>query len=106
MNGMMRLVWTYLYRSRETVSAITSKLDIILKHFFPANRLTVLPSDDHLEPLIYIVHYVLTRHFEYGRDLCLDLMQEGAIKAAQAPNLSNHLAPERMTISIQAALLS
>jgi hypothetical protein len=106
MNGTMRLIWTYLYRSREAPSTVTSRLDLILKHFFPANRLTVFPHDDHLEALIYIIHYILTRHFEYGRDLCMELLQETQIKAAQGSNVLNLLAPERMTIAIQAILLS
>jgi hypothetical protein len=106
MNGIVRLLWTYLYRSREPASAVTTKLDAILKSFFPVHRLTVVPHDDHLEPLIYIVHSILMRHFEYGRDLCLELLQETPIKAVQGSNISHLLAPERMTIAIQAILLS
>lgn len=106
MNGMVRLIWTYLYRSREAASTVTARLDVLLKHFFPPNRTTIFPADDHLEPFIFIVHFILTRHFEYGRDLCLELLQESTINAAQSTNISNLLAPERMTIAIQAALLS
>jgi hypothetical protein len=104
MNGMMRLIWTYLYRSREAASAVTDKLDVLLRHFFPPNRLSISPPEDNLDVFIYIVHFVLSRHFEYGRDLCLELLQEPAIKAAQS--IANILAPERMTIAIRAILLS
>lgn len=106
MNGMMRLIWTYLYRCQEPASTATSKLDTLLKHFFPANRLCVFPQEEHLEPFIFITHFILSRHFEYGRDLCLDLLQEPAIRVSQSPNVANLMAPERMAISLQAILLS
>ncbi|KAJ7632784.1 cell morphogenesis N-terminal-domain-containing protein [Roridomyces roridus] len=104
MNGMIRLVWTYLYRCQESASTTHTKLDTLLRHFFPANRVTIFPADDHLEPFIHIIHFVLSRHFEFGRDFCLELMQEPAI--SQAGNLGTQLAPERTAIAIQAILLS
>jgi hypothetical protein len=81
-------------------------LDTLLKHFFPANRPGIFPPEDRLEPFIYITHFVLSRHFEYGRDLCLDLMQEAAVQAAQATGVATFLAPERTAIAVQAILLT
>ncbi|KAJ7219440.1 cell morphogenesis N-terminal-domain-containing protein [Mycena pura] len=104
MNGMIRLLWTYLYRCQESASTTQTKLDGLLRHFFPANRVTVYPADDHLEPFIYITHFVLSRHFEFGRDFCLELMQEQTI--SQSGSLGTQLAPERTAIAIQAILLS
>ena len=107
MNGIMRLIWTYMYRWQESASTTTSKLDNLLKHFFPTNRLTIVPHDDHLEPFICIVHFVLSQHFEYGRDFCMDLLQESSINALQqSGNIAGVLAPERIAIAIQAILLS
>lgn len=94
MNGIMRLVWTYLYRCQESGSTTTSKLETIMKNFFPANRSAVYPaSEDAIRPLACIVHFILSRHPEFGRDLCMDLIQDGS-------------APERLTIVSQAILLS
>ncbi|TFK67599.1 hypothetical protein BDN72DRAFT_960915 [Pluteus cervinus] len=104
MNGIMRLIWTYLYRCQESASSTTTKLDNIVKYFFPPNRLTIFPPDDHLEPFIYITHFILSRHFDYGKDLCLDLMQASASPSSQQP--SSVLAPERIAIAVQAILLS
>ncbi|KAF9255503.1 hypothetical protein L218DRAFT_912242 [Marasmius fiardii PR-910] len=139
LNGLTRLIWTYLYRCPESVSTTATKLDSILKHFFPPNRLGVYPSsnagsygtgggdESHLgglEPFILIVHFVLSRHFEYGRDLCLELMQESTVLSL---NSSAHVqgggigigiggtgtvvhggvfAPERTAVGVQAFLLS
>ncbi|KAG6853412.1 hypothetical protein C0991_004643 [Blastosporella zonata] len=108
MNGVMRLIWTYLYRCQESASTTTSKLDSLLKHFFPTNRLAIFPSEDRLEPFIYTVHFILSRHFEFGRDLCLDLLQEASISSLQqqSGNIGSVLAPERISVAVQAILLS
>lgn len=108
MNGLMRLIWTYLYRCQElSASTTTTKLDGLLKHFFPPNRINVFPSDDHLEPLTYITHFILSRHPDHGRELCLELIQESSILALQkSGNIGSVLAPERIAIAINALLLS
>jgi Cell morphogenesis N-terminal len=107
MNGLMRLIWTYLYRCQESASTTTSKLDGLLKHFFPSNRTNVFPSDDHLETLTYITHFILSRHSDHGRELCLELIQESSLLALQkSGNIGSVLAPERTAIAINAVLLS
>ena len=107
MNGLMRLIWTYLYRCQESASTTTSKLDGLLKHFFPSNRTNVFPSDDHIEPLTYITHFILSRHPDHGRDLCLELIQESSVLALQkSGNIGSVLAPERITVAINALLIS
>src|ERR1700722_5883716 len=105
MNGMMRLIWTYLYRCQESPSTTMSKLETLLKHFFPPNRLSVFPNDDTLEPFIYIVHFILSRHVEYGRDLCLELIHEPTI-ASHTGTSPIPIAPERTAIAIEAILLT
>ncbi|KAF9480926.1 hypothetical protein BDN70DRAFT_992293 [Pholiota conissans] len=107
LNGLMRLVWTYLYRCQEAPSTTMTKLEASLKHFFPPNRSAVFPSDDRPEPLTYIMHFILSRHPEYGRELCLDLIQEPAISNLQkSGNISSVLSHERTLIAINAILLS
>lgn len=76
-----------------------------MKHFFPANRLTVFPQEDRIEIFAYIVHYILSRHFDFGSEFCLELLQERSING-QASNVIGHLAPDRMSIAVQAILLS
>lgn len=105
MNGIIRLFWTYLYRCSESPSTTTTRLDSLLKHFFPANKQTVQPPEDRLEPFIYIMHFIISRHVEYGQEYCLELMQEPAINH-QPSNVVQHLAFERTTIAVQALLLS
>ncbi|KAF9561441.1 hypothetical protein CPC08DRAFT_817717 [Agrocybe pediades] len=108
MNGLLRLVWTYLYRCQESASTTMTKLEALLKNFFPSNRMSVFPPEDHFEPLVYIMHFILSRHPEYGRDLCLELIQEPIINTLQqkAGSIGNVLANERTAIAVNAILLS
>ncbi|KAI0053212.1 hypothetical protein FA95DRAFT_1674602 [Auriscalpium vulgare] len=105
MNGMMRLTWTYMFRCRESTSNSTAKMESMLKHFFPTNRLAIFPPEDHLEPFIYILHFVFARHFDFGSEFALGLMQEQFIKA-QSSNIMGVLSPERYAIAVRAILLT
>lgn len=77
-----------------------------MKHFFPPNRTHVVPPEDRIEPLAYLVHLILSRHLDYGSELCLELLQERHFKPSQSGVTAAHLAPERMSIAIHAILLS
>ncbi|KDQ10267.1 hypothetical protein BOTBODRAFT_178297 [Botryobasidium botryosum FD-172 SS1] len=106
LNGIIRLFWTYLYRCHEPSSTVLAKLDGLLKHFFPANRRVIFPSEDSLDAYIPITHFIFARHFEYGQDLLMDLMQESTIQSlgSSIVNVLDFLAPERTIIAIMAAL--
>jgi hypothetical protein len=105
MNGMMRLIWTYMFRCRESLSTSTSKMESLLKNFFPPHRLTIFPPEDHIEPFIYITHFLCSRHFDFGAEFVLNLMQEQAI-LAQPVSITAVLSPEKFAIAIRAVLLS
>jgi len=80
-------------------------MESLLKNFFPPNRLTIFPPEDHLEPFIYIIHFLCSRHFDFGVEFVLNLMQEQAI-SAQPPSITAVLSPERLVVAIRAVLLS
>jgi len=80
-------------------------MESLLKNFFPPNRLTIFPPEDHLEPFICILHYLCSRHFDFGVEFVLNLMQEQAI-LAQPASITAVLSAERLTIAIRAVLLS
>ena len=104
MNGMMRLVWTYLYRCRESTSATTSRLEALLKNFFPPSRTSITVSDDQLESLTCILHFILARYFDFGSEVVLNLVQEQHVKSAQSGSVSLMLAPERTCIAVEATI--
>ncbi|KAG2124183.1 cell morphogenesis N-terminal-domain-containing protein [Suillus clintonianus] len=106
LNGIVRLIWTYLYRCQEPLATSTAKLDSLLKHIFPAGRSSIFHHEEHLEPFICIVHFILSRYFDYGLGLCMDLLQEAVVNSASTSNLMGILAPERVAVSSQAILLT
>jgi hypothetical protein len=81
-------------------------LESLLKHFSPPNRLTIFPPENKVELFIYIVHFILSRHFDFGREVCLDLMQAQAISTVQSTRAQANVAPERTAMAVQATLLS
>jgi hypothetical protein len=105
MNGILRLIWTYLYRCQESASSTTTKLDTLMKHFFHSKQLPTFHSEDRFEFLTYVVHFILTRHFDIGRELCLELLQESTINVMQRSGTGT-LVPDKIIIASQATLLS
>ncbi|KAH9933118.1 cell morphogenesis N-terminal-domain-containing protein [Epithele typhae] len=101
LNGMLRLLWTYLYRCHESMATASSKIDTIMKQLLSPNRLVATSHEDYLQPFVYVVHFILSRHFDSGSELCLDLLQERSINGGQL-----NVAPEKVTIAINAILLS
>ncbi|KAG1793358.1 cell morphogenesis protein N-terminal, partial [Suillus plorans] len=81
LNGIVRLIWTYLYRCQEPLATSTTKLDSLLKHIFPAGRSSIFHHEEHLEPFICIVHFILSRYFDYGLGFCMDLLQEAVVNS-------------------------
>ena len=80
-------------------------MESLLKNFFPPNRLTIFPHEDHLEPFVYIIHFLCLRHFDFGAEFVLNLMQEQAI-LAQPASITAVISSERLTVAVRAVLIS
>lgn len=107
MNGTLRLAWTYLFRCKEVSTTSTGKMDLVLKPFFPVSRISIYPYDEPLDPFYVLVHFLMCRHHEHGRDFALKLLQESSVMSATGSvNPGELLAPERMIIAIRAILLT
>lgn len=107
LNAILRLVWTYLYRCRESASTSVEKLEGILKILFPPNRTSIYPADEGLDPFICIVHFITFRHGDLGRSVILKLLQESTMTSSSSTvSQSELLAPDRMMIAIKAILLT
>ncbi|CAE6486332.1 unnamed protein product [Rhizoctonia solani] len=103
LNGILRIIWTYLYRCHEPSSTATSKLDIVLKHLFPPKGQSIFPPDESLECHEYIIHFILSRHFDYGVDLVMEFLQESEALGNGTLDLS---LPFRPIIALRAILLT
>jgi hypothetical protein len=80
-------------------------MESLLKNFFPSNRLTIFPPEDHLEPFVYITHFLCSRHFDFGAEFVLNLLQEQAI-LAHPTSITTVLSPERLNVAVRAVLLT
>ncbi|KAG9125716.1 Cell morphogenesis protein PAG1 [Ceratobasidium sp. 392] len=103
LNGIVRIIWTYLYRCHEPSATATSKLDTILKHLFPPKGQAIFPPDEPLECHEYILHFILSRHFEYGRDLIMEFLQESEVLGNGTLDMS---VPFRPIIALRAVLFT
>ena len=101
-SGLTRLIWTYIFRCRDSNSAKSTKLEGMMRHLFPQGRRS---PEDSLEPLVYICHFIMSRpNLQYGQDLVLELMQESSL--FNASNLHEISSPDRVAVGIRAAMLS
>lgn len=107
MNAAVCLLWTYIFRCRESSNTTTKRLESFFRIWFPVNRTTVFPSEvSSLDAHVLMVHLVLYRHFEFGRDLVLDFMRHQALSGNTLSLQPELLSKQRMTIAIRAILLT
>ncbi|KAI9736430.1 MAG: Cell morphogenesis protein PAG1 [Claussenomyces sp. TS43310] len=99
-----RLLWTYLYRTPDSVTAI-KRLEEVVKLVLPAGKKTYLSTDPPIaEPLIEIIRIIGYKHQEF----CFRIIVFPLINADMfAPGKElkiEQLEPEKMVIGIRAFL--
>lgn len=105
MHGILQLMYAYLRRCHESHSAVAKRLDAIVRFILPLGRKQLNPPDLHLDAPATILHFVAHRHFEYGSELILSVINPSpAISSDRWP--IEALAPERMHVAIKAILLT
>ncbi|CAH7671615.1 cell morphogenesis N-terminal-domain-containing protein [Phakopsora pachyrhizi] len=105
MLGMVQLVWTYLHRVREGVSALNKRLEPILKSAFPSDRRNVYPPEASLEIFVSLINFILYWQLEYGSDFVLGNLLSGPSEASDSGlGLVAQAGPERISIAITASL--
>ena len=104
-NGLVRIIWTYLYHCQETSSTVVTKMDSIIRLLFPAKRRAV--PEDMVDTLTCIIHFIISRpNLNYGADLIMEIIQESSLSSANASTHPDVIAPERAIIAIRSGLLS
>ena len=100
-----RLVWTYLYRTNDSSSGMTRKLDEVLKMVLPNTKRTLLATDTAvIDPLIQIVRFVGYKHPEYCfRTVIFPLVNADLFTSNKELRIEQ-LDPDRMVIGIRAFL--
>lgn len=103
-----RLLWTYLYRSSDTLNTTIKKLEEVMKLVLPSGRRTYISTDPSIaEPLIQIIRIIGFKH----PDFCFRTIVFPLINAdlfASSRELKDfkveQLEPEKMVIGIRAFL--
>lgn len=72
--GLLQLLHAYLRRCHETHSAMSKRLDPMIKIIFPPGRKTIHPSDVAADQMAVIPHLIFQHHFEYGAELLTTLL--------------------------------
>ncbi|PWN33933.1 uncharacterized protein FA14DRAFT_165120 [Meira miltonrushii] len=107
MNAAVSLLWTYLFRCRESSSTTSKRLETFSRIWFPANRTTLFPTDvTNLEYHIYFTHYILYRQFDVGRDMVLDFLRAQLLSGNHLSVSPEALSKQRMTVAVRAILLT
>ncbi|KAF4636166.1 hypothetical protein G7Y89_g1928 [Cudoniella acicularis] len=103
-----RLLWTYLYRSSDTLNVTIKKLEEVIKLILPPGRRTYISTDPSIaEPLIQIIRIIGFKH----QDFCFRTIVFPLINAdlfASSRELKDfrieQLEPDKMVIGIRTFL--
>lgn len=100
-----RLVWTYLYRTNDSSSGVTRKLDEILKMILPNAKRTLSATDTAIiDPLIQIIRFIGYKHPEYCfRTIIFPLVNADLFTSNKELRIEQ-LDPDRMVVGIRAFL--
>ncbi|KZO89421.1 hypothetical protein CALVIDRAFT_465237, partial [Calocera viscosa TUFC12733] len=64
LNGICRLLWTYIYRGNKPVSTTLRALESCIKSIIPPNRPIQLTPEEPLDLFVYILQLTCSRHFD------------------------------------------
>lgn len=100
-----RLLWTYLYRTSDTMNATIRKLDEVIKLVLPPGKKTYLTTDASIaEPLIQIIRIIGFKHQEYClRTIVFPLINADLFTSGKDLKIEQ-LEPEKIVIGIRAFL--
>ncbi|ORY65306.1 cell morphogenesis N-terminal-domain-containing protein [Pseudomassariella vexata] len=100
-----RLLWTYLYRSNDSLTGVVRKLDEVMKLVLPPNKRTYTVADTAVSgPLIQIIRVVGYKHPEYCfKNVIFPLINAEQFNSNKELKVEQ-LDPDRIVIGIRAFL--
>ncbi|KAB5523925.1 cell morphogenesis protein-like protein [Coniochaeta sp. 2T2.1] len=100
-----RLVWTYLYRTNDTLASASRKLDEVMKHVLPGAKRTFSATDTAvMDPTIQIIRMIGYKHPEYCfRSIIFPLVNADQFSTNKELKVES-LDPDRMVLGIRAFL--
>ncbi|KAK8869950.1 hypothetical protein IAR55_000519 [Kwoniella newhampshirensis] len=73
MGAFVRLLWIYLNRCSESSTSMRKRLDNLIRTCFPSSGVPY-PLELPIEPFIAILHYIMTRHLDYGEEIVTEFL--------------------------------
>ena len=100
-----RLLWTYMYRTNDTMAGVVRKLDEVMKNVLPTTKRTFSATDTAVtDPIIQIIRIVGFKHPEYCfRSIIFPLVNADQLSSSKEPKIE-HLDPDRIVVGIRAFL--
>lgn len=100
-----RLLWTYLYRTNDTMQGAYRKIDEVMKLVLPSSKRSVVASDTvNTEPLIQIIRIVGFKYPEYCfRNVIFPLINAELFMSNKELKVEQ-LDPDRIVVGIRAFL--
>jgi hypothetical protein len=100
-----RLLWTFLFRTSETLNQTIRKLEEVMKLVLPPGKKTYLTTDPSIaEPLIQIIRIIGFKHQEYClRTIVFPLINADLFTSGKDLKIEQ-LEPEKIVIGIRAFL--
>ena len=105
LQGICRLVWTYLDRVNDPSSSTTRKLDEVMKVVLPSGKKSYLSNDPaYSEPIIELIRIIGYRQQEFCfRTIIFPLISSDLFSPGKDTKIEQ-LEPEKMVIGIRAFL--
>lgn len=102
---LSRLVWTYLFRTKDTAAGTTRKLDEVVKLILPPGRRTITASDTSVaDPLIQIIRIIGFKHPDYCfKNIIFPLINADLFSSNKELKIEN-LDPDKIVIGIRSFL--
>ncbi len=101
-----RLFWTYLFRCKESSNATSRRVEAFSRMVLPAQKKGSDAPEPGIELQALMLHHLLYRQADLGRDLVLDLLRSASLQGnalTLQPELINR---PRMTAAIRAVVLT
>ena len=101
-----QLLWSYLFRCKESSNATSKRLDAFLHLWFPSQRRTYDLSDGGVELAALMLHYILYRQSDIGRDFILDMLRAPALQGNALTLQPELISKPRMAAAIRAVAMT
>ncbi|KAJ4158196.1 uncharacterized protein LMH87_008731 [Akanthomyces muscarius] len=100
-----RLVWTYLYRTNDSIPSACRKLEDVIRLVMPSSKRSLIAADAAVtEPLIQLIRIIGFKHPEFCfRTIIFPLINADHFMLTKDPKV-DQLDPDRIVIGIRAFL--